>query len=69
MAEDFHQAIADAVARGDQVVHVDGQGRETPLTTRDGRTVQVKDGAGVGWMGMLSHTADRVEVRRPPAPS
>lgn len=61
--DDFHGRIADAVARGDQVVHVDASGRETPLTSRDGRTVRGADGAGVGWMGVLSHTGDRVEIR------
>ena len=69
MADAFHRPIADAVARGDQVVHIAGDGRETPLTSRDGRTVQAKDGAGVGWMGMLSNKTDRVEIRRgEPAP-
>ncbi len=63
MSAAFHEPIADAVARGDNVVHVAGDGRETPLTSRDGRTVQASDGAPVGWMGMLSNKADRVEIR------
>ena len=64
MADAFHRPIADAVARGDQVVHVGEGGRETPLTSRDVSTVQASDGAPVGWMGMLSRPSDRVELRR-----
>jgi hypothetical protein len=64
MSDGFHRPIAEAVARGDQVVHVSTEGRKTPLTSRNGLTVQAKDGAGVGWLGMLSRTGDRVEIRR-----
>lgn len=67
MGEAFHGQIAAAVGRGHQVVHVDESGKETRLTSRGGRTVMAKDGAGVGWMGMMSNNRHRIEFRAPGA--